>query len=99
MKTCCCIFQPFSVDTHHLPSEDSDTIKEFGKSCQPKLDIDVAKRFLRGIIEQANEDNLKLSKGKLDLSFFFLIDSNYILTIFFPRETFTCYECFFISGI
>lgn len=44
-------------------SKDCHSYVGFGNSCQPKLDIDVAKRFLRGVIQQANEDNMKLNNG------------------------------------
>ena len=31
--------------------------------CQPKLDVDVAQRFLSGIIRQAQKDNEQKTKG------------------------------------
>lgn len=82
-----CFFSFFlqSLEDNSLSlSKDSHSYVGFGNSCQPKLDIDVAKRFLRGVIQQANEDNMKLNNGIRSLKnsyyccneFLFLLFSN-----------------------
>ncbi|XP_061186866.1 uncharacterized protein LOC133194990 [Saccostrea echinata] len=43
------------------PSADSDSIEGM-RTGKPKLDIEVARRFLQGVIHQANVDNLKLDR-------------------------------------
>lgn len=85
-------------------SKDCHSYVGFGNSCQPKLDIDVAKRFLRGVIQQANEDNMKLNNGirflqriVVIMNFYFIFYFNDLAglalfkkIVFFEIFNFTC---------